>query len=110
MSRFVFAGGTAVVTGAASGIGEALVHALARRGSDLVLIDRDADRLQRVVATIRDSDCAVRVTAHVVDLADAEATARVTEEIRREQPAIRLLVNNAGVGLSGRFNQVTLEE
>jgi short-subunit dehydrogenase len=110
MNRFVFAGGTAVVTGAASGIGEALAHALARRGSDLVLVDRDADRLQRVVDAIRASEPSVRVTPHVVDLADADATGEVAEAIKREHPRIRLLVNNAGVGLSGRFDQVTLEE
>ena len=86
MSRFVFAGGTAVVTGAASGIGEALAHALARRGSDLVLLDRDADRLQHVVATIRGSKHSVRVTTQVVDLADADATADVAEAIKRSTP------------------------
>lgn len=113
MSRFVFTGGTAVVTGAASGIGEALAHALVRRGSDLVLLDRDADRLHSVaaaVAAIGAGERSVHVTAHVVDLADADATADVAGAIRREHPRIRLLVNNAGVGLSGRFDQVTLEE
>lgn len=116
MSRFVFAGGTAVVTGAASGIGEALAHALARRGSNLVLLDRDADRLHSVeaaiaaIAPVGAAERSVHVTAHVVDLADADATAGVAEAILRDHPRIRLLVNNAGVGLSGRFDQVTLEE
>jgi short-subunit dehydrogenase len=110
MNRFVFAGGTAVVTGAASGIGEALAHALARRGSDLVLLDRDADRLHGVVDAIRARENSARVTAHVVDLADADATAGIAGAIEHEHPRIRLLVNNAGVGLGGRFDQVTLEE
>jgi len=52
MRPFLFAGGTAVVTGAASGIGEALAHALAERGSDLVLIDRDESRLDGVAAAL----------------------------------------------------------
>ncbi|MEV4466415.1 SDR family oxidoreductase [Micromonospora echinofusca] len=110
MRRFVFTGGTAVVTGAASGIGEALAHSLARRGSDLVLVDRDAGRLDAVVAAVRAAYPDRQLTAHVVDLADAAATARVAEEIRQRHPAVRLLVNNAGVALGGRFDQVSLDE
>ncbi|MGS2616717.1 SDR family NAD(P)-dependent oxidoreductase [Micromonospora sp. LZ34] len=110
MRSFDFTTGTAVVTGAASGIGEALAHGLARRGSDLVLLDRDAERLAAVVAAIRAAHPDRQLTSYVVDLADAAATARVAEEVRRRHPAIRLLVNNAGVALGGRFDQVTLEE
>jgi short-subunit dehydrogenase len=107
MRRYVFAGGTAVVTGAASGIGAAVAHALARRGSDLVLLDRDAPRLAAVVAALGSQ---VRVSSYVVDLADAEATTRVGRDVLSEHPRIRLLVNNAGVALGGRFDQVTLDE
>jgi short-subunit dehydrogenase len=105
--RYVFAGGTAVVTGAASGIGEAVAHALARRGSDLVLLDRDASRLAAVASALGSH---VRVSSHVVDLADADATTRVGRAVLASHPRIRLLVNNAGVALGGRFDQVTLEE
>ncbi|SCL36617.1 Short-chain dehydrogenase [Micromonospora nigra] len=110
MRTFVFTAGTAVVTGAASGIGEALAHGLARRGSDLVLLDRDADRLAAVAAAIGAAHPDCQLVTHVVDLADAHATARVAEEVRHRHPRIRLLVNNAGVALGGRFDQVTLEE
>ncbi|PZF98146.1 SDR family NAD(P)-dependent oxidoreductase [Micromonospora deserti] len=110
MRSFDFAAGTAVVTGAASGIGEALAHGLARRGSDLVLLDRDAERLAAVAAAIGAAHPDRQVTTYVVDLADAAATARAAEEIRQRHPRIRLLVNNAGVALGGRFDQVTLAE
>ncbi|MBW4701191.1 SDR family oxidoreductase [Micromonospora sp. RL09-050-HVF-A] len=110
MRSFVFPAGTAVVTGAASGIGEALAHGLARRGSDLVLLDRDVDRLDAVAAAIRASHPRRRVDTHVVDVADLCATARVAEEIQARHPRIRLLVNNAGVALGGRFDQVTMDE
>ena len=50
-----FAGGLAVVTGAAGGIGAALAHQLAQRGSDLVLVDRDAEGLGALVAALRAS-------------------------------------------------------
>lgn len=110
MRACVLAGGTAVVTGAASGIGEALAHALARRGSHLVLVDRDAERLSDVATTIRGGNTMLRVETHVVDLADNDATTRTAYAVLREHPQIRLLVNNAGVLLGGRFDQVTLEE
>ncbi|MGC4812986.1 SDR family NAD(P)-dependent oxidoreductase [Micromonospora sp. DT228] len=110
MRRFDFTGATAVVTGAASGIGAALAHALAGRGTDLVLLDRDADRLDAVAAAVRADHPDRQVHTYLVDLADVDATARVAAEIGRRHPRVRLLVNNAGVGLGGRFDQVTFDE
>ena len=110
MRPYVFAGGTAAVTGAASGIGEALAHALAARGSDLVLLDRDAERLEGVVAAIRARHPGRKLATRVVDLADDDATRAVGAALAAEHPEITLLVNNAGVALGGRFDQVTLEE
>ncbi|SCL26720.1 SDR family NAD(P)-dependent oxidoreductase [Micromonospora inyonensis] len=110
MRDLLFTDGVAVVTGAAGGIGEALAHRLAHRGSHLVLLDRDAERLAQVAAAVGAARPALRVDTHVVDLADADATARVAEMVRAAHPAIRLLVNNAGVALGGRFDEVTLEE
>jgi short-subunit dehydrogenase len=110
MGPYEFAGGTAVVTGAASGIGAALAAALAARGSNLVLLDRDADRLADVVEGVRRTHPAVRVETVVVDLSDDETTARVVGELAAAHPEVTLLVNNAGVALGGRFDQVTLEE
>jgi short-subunit dehydrogenase len=110
MGPYEFAGGTAVVTGAASGIGEALAEQLAERGSDLVLLDRDAVRLTAVAARIRAAGPARTVSTTVVDLADPDATDRVAAELAAEHPGVTLLVNNAGVALGGRFDQVTADE
>ncbi|MDP5181981.1 SDR family NAD(P)-dependent oxidoreductase [Blastococcus sp. BMG 814] len=110
MRPYAFAGGTAVVTGAASGIGEALAEQLAGRGSHLVLLDRDADRLAAVAGRIAAGHPALRVATHVVDLADDEATARMAAMLVAEHPETTLLVNNAGVALGGRFDQVGLED
>ena len=110
MRRYIFGGGTAVVTGAASGIGEALAHGLAQRGSHLVLLDRDAKRLSDVAAVIQGANPGLEVETHVVDLADRDATTHGAHAVLRQHPQIRLLVNNAGVALGGRFDQVTLEE
>lgn len=110
MEAYRFAGGTAVVTGAASGIGAALAPLLAARGSDLVLVDRDAGRLAEVAAAVRSAHPAVAVDTAVVDLADPVATQRVADELVAAHPDVTLLVNNAGVALGGRFDQVTLDE
>ena len=77
MRRYAFEGGTAVVTGAASGIGAALAAGLAARDSHLVLLDRDADGLAAVAAAVRAVPTGVRVAEHVADLADPAAAVAV---------------------------------
>ena len=110
MRPYEFSGGTAVVTGAASGIGEALAEQLAARGSGLVLLDRDADRLDAVATRIGAAHPSLAVDTAVVDLADDEATTRIASDLATAHPEVTLLVNNAGVALGGRFDQVTPDE
>ena len=110
MDAYEFAGGTAVVTGAASGIGAALAALLAERGSHLVLVDRDKERLDGVAEQVRRQHPASTVDTYVVDLSDDEATAEAADALAAAHPRTTLLVNNAGVALGGRFDQVTLEE
>jgi short-subunit dehydrogenase len=110
MGPYRFAGGTAVVTGAASGIGEALAVQLAARGSHLVLVDRDKDRLGDVTDRLRTAHPELTVATHVADLSDDEQTAALAATLAAEHPETTLLVNNAGVALGGRFDQVTLDE
>jgi short-subunit dehydrogenase len=110
MDAYQFAGGTAVVTGAASGIGAALAAQLAGRGSNLVLVDRDKERLDGVAADVRRDHPQLTVDTYVVDLADDAATDEAAEALAAAHPGTTLLVNNAGVALGGRLDQVTLEE
>lgn len=110
MKPYQFADGTAIVTGAASGIGEALAHGLARRDSSLVLLDRDADRLAAVVDAVRGEHPELQVDPVLVDLADREATDRVAAELAARHPETTLLINNAGVALGGNFDQLGLDE
>jgi short-subunit dehydrogenase len=110
MGPYQFAGGTAVVTGAASGIGAALAVQLAARGSSLVLVDRDKERLGDVADRLRGAHPGLTLATHVADLSDDEQTAELAATLAAEHPETTLLVNNAGVALGGRFDQVTLEE
>jgi short-subunit dehydrogenase len=110
MDRYVFEGGTAVVTGAASGIGAALAAELAERGSHLVLLDRDADGLAAVATRVRAmstaAPTAVRVTEYVADLGDPATAVATGDALAAAHPDTTLLINNAGIALAGRFDQV----
>jgi short-subunit dehydrogenase len=109
MDKFDFTRGTAIVTGAASGIGEQLAHALARRGSALALVDRDAERLERVAKAVQPVS-GRSLTCYVTDLADDAATHALGGKLAAGHPDAHLLINNAGVALGGTFEQVSEEE
>jgi short-subunit dehydrogenase len=88
--------GTALITGASSGIGGIYADRLARRGHDLILVARNRERL-RALATRLNDDTGRSVQVIVVDLYDKADLARV-EQVLRTDAAITILVNNAGVG------------
>lgn len=92
--------GHALVTGASSGIGEQIAREYARRGVPLVLTARRIDRLQALADELRAS---VPVEVVAADLADPAAPAALVEELERRGVKIRILVNNAGYGLPGRY-------
>ena len=110
MNTYRFAGGTAVVTGAASGIGEALVRELGARGSSVVLLDRDAVGLARVAGELRAKHPGISVSTVIADLADRDATDAVAAQLAADHPDTTLLVNCAGVALGGNFDQVSLQD
>ena len=109
MQRFAFAGRTCVLTGAAGGIGAALALALAKRRVVLALIDKDADGLERVAALARELG-AREVTTYVVDLSDRGDRLDLAAEIASRQGGTDLLINNAGVALSGTFEQNSMAD
>ena len=98
----------AVVTGAAHGIGAALALDLAGRGCHLALSDIDTAQLADTARTARARG--VRVSEHRLDVSDAAEVARFPAVVLEHHPQVNLLFNNAGVGLMGSFEQVTLEE
>ena len=110
LTPYRFAGRTAVLTGAAGGIGEQLAYGLAARGSHLVLVDVDESRLKPVADRIRDRHPGLTVETIVADLADRSAVEGVATRVLADHPAIGLLVNNAGIALGGRFDQITVAE
>ena len=105
---FVVRDGVAVLTGAASGIGKATALLLAAHGCHLALADRNADGLATVAASARARG--VRVSEHVLDVADYEEIMELPEKVMSEHGKVTILMNNAGVGLVGTFDQLSLDE
>ncbi|MGX6606655.1 SDR family NAD(P)-dependent oxidoreductase [Micromonosporaceae bacterium Da 78-11] len=109
MRRFAFAGRTCVLTGAAGGIGAALALDLAGRKAVLALVDKDAEGLARVAAMARDLG-APEVTTYVIDLGDGGDRLDLAAEIASRHGGADLLINNAGVTLTGTFEQNRLAD
>ena len=88
--------GTALITGASSGIGAVYADRLARRGYDLILVARNRVKLDKLAKRLtRETRRSVEVLP--ADLSDKTDLARV-EEVLKKDASITLLVNNAGIG------------
>jgi NAD(P)-dependent dehydrogenase (short-subunit alcohol dehydrogenase family) len=107
-SKAILTGRTAIVTGAASGIGRGVAIALAKRGCHLSLADRNDTGLAETAALIARSD--IRVTTHKLDVSDRSAIGEFPSRVLEQHPGVDLLVNNAGVALGGSFEQVSEED
>ncbi|WP_223177882.1 SDR family NAD(P)-dependent oxidoreductase [Pseudohalioglobus sediminis] len=102
------AGGVAVITGAGSGIGEALARLAAKTGMQVVLADVATARIDAVAAQIvADGGTALAVTADVSDPASMDALAATTRDAFGD---VRLLVNNAGVETLGFAWELSAED
>lgn len=99
--------GTALITGASSGIGATYADRLARRGYDLVLVARDSARMQTLAAKLR-AETGVAIDVLQADLTVAQDLARVEARLR-DDADITLLVNNAGAAAPGGLAQPDLD-
>ncbi len=94
----------ALVTGASSGIGREMCRLLAEVGTDLVVVARDTERLDALA-----EELAVDVEVLTADLSDPAAVAAVAARIEQEDQPVDLVVNNAGLGFSGDFADISIE-
>ncbi|MGY2893796.1 SDR family NAD(P)-dependent oxidoreductase [Deinococcus sp. UYEF24] len=110
MIPYSFPGGTAVLTGAASGIGAALAAELAARGSHLALIDQNGPGLERVAGDLRRRYPQLRISTRPFDLSRTAQIPELADAVLREHRRVTLLINNAGVALGGEFSELSLED
>ena len=100
----------AVVTGAGSGIGRSFALELAKRGGSVVCADINLDAAKETVSLItsQTSGKAFAVQCDVTDKAQVQALSEHAEELLNH--SVSLIINDAGVGLGGKFDEVSLED
>jgi 3-oxoacyl-[acyl-carrier protein] reductase len=100
---------TCVVTGASRGIGREIAFELARCGADVAVNYRSSDAAAREVAeTIEENG--ETATCAQADVADPDEVRRMAEEVRDELGAVDVLVNNAGITVDRKFDEMSLED
>ncbi|MDT0568006.1 SDR family oxidoreductase [Streptomyces sp. DSM 3412] len=104
-----FGGQLVLVTGAADGIGRATALAFAEAGARVVAVDVDAEGAARTAESSRRAG-APEAWAETVDVSDEQAMEKLAERVATEYGVIDVLVNNAGIGLSGAFLDTTFED
>jgi NAD(P)-dependent dehydrogenase (short-subunit alcohol dehydrogenase family)/pimeloyl-ACP methyl ester carboxylesterase len=104
-----FGGQLVLVTGAGSGIGRATAFAFAESGARVVAVDRDAESAARTAELARLIG-APEAWAETVDVSDGQAMEKLAQKVATEYGVVDVLVNNAGIGLSGSFFDTTPED
>src|SRR5262245_51476180 len=99
---------TALITGASSGIGADLARCFAVGGYRLILVARRREALESLATELRE-DQNVDVVVEPVDLADPSAPHQLFETLQSRDIAVDVVVNNAGFGLLGEFDQLPLD-
>src|SRR5262245_52973464 len=101
----------AVVTGAASGIGRALTVRLAQEGASVAIADINAGELDETVRMLEQViGSRDKVSSHIVDVSDKGRVAEFAREVVDAHGGAHMLINNAGVGLFGMAEQLSIED
>lgn len=95
----------ALITGASSGIGRDMSRELAKLGYDLILVARNQEGLDSIQSELSKENPNIKIKSFALDLSVKENCYQLYENVKE----VDILINNAGFGLFGRFNQTDLE-
>ena len=104
----IYDGATAIITGGASGIGQAIAEELAKRGCDVVLADLQYELAQEVAAGIRAAGG--KATAVKLDVTDYPAVEQVVRDTVARTGRLDYMFNNAGIFISGGVHQYNITD
>lgn len=97
------------ITGAGSGIGRALAMRFAKAGCDLALSDINLDAIEKTKQMInQDSDC--KISCHQLDVSDRKAFYTWADDVVAFHGKVNMIINNAGVALSGTVASLSIED
>jgi NAD(P)-dependent dehydrogenase (short-subunit alcohol dehydrogenase family) len=96
-----------LITGAGSGIGRATALAFAKEGAIIIAVDVGADGLKETAALIKaqGGEC----ETHIADVSKESVMQSLADKVHAKHGALDVLVNNAGIGASGRFLETSIE-
>lgn len=110
MSHSPIDGGVVLITGASSGIGERIAHEVVFRAKVIVLVARRKDRLEALAATLHHKRPGVEIDVRPCDLSDPQAATKLIKDVESAHGRLDLLVNNAGLGDIGLFEDADLDK
>jgi len=97
-----------VITGASSGIGEAVAEKFAKKGANIVLVARRKEKLEKVEKNL--SQYSVRTLICVCDVSDKEQVKQMSQKVIDTFSKIDILVNNAGFVIYGKIEELSIED
>jgi len=99
---------TVLVTGASSGIGKELAYVYAKNNYNLILVARRKNNLEEIKSDI-EKQHPISVDLFDVDLSKLKSAEQLYEEVNKNKLQVDILINNAGFGVSGGFNEIEMD-
>lgn len=99
---------TAAVTGAASGIGRATALNLALRGCNLAIADMNEEGLSETAGMAE--KYGVNISTHILDVSNRDAVYQFADDVKENHKNVNIIINNAGVGLTAKVSQMSIED